>query len=105
MNSAYFSISEIRRITVLAVLAGIQMLGASVALAQTPDSIPDFLSAQNLTNTNVGQSALAIQRTCGNLVGYTSTPGNTLDPSGQELFDRCSELVTTANDRNFINDR
>ncbi|NCF23331.1 MAG: autotransporter domain-containing protein [Gammaproteobacteria bacterium] len=75
------------------------MLGASVALAQTPVDIPNFISAQGLTNTNLGQSALAVQRTCGRLAQNQ----NLLDPSGTELFLRCNELVTTAGDRNFDN--
>ena len=36
MKSGYFSIRGIRRFAAIAVLAGLQMLGASVALAQTP---------------------------------------------------------------------
>ena len=103
MKSGYFSIRGIRRFTAIAVLAGIQMLGASVAQAQTPVDIPNFISSQGLTNTNLGQSALAVQRTCGRLAAHRNA-GNTLDPSGEELFLRCNELVTTAGDRNFIND-
>lgn len=103
MNSGYFSIREIRRFTAIAALAGMQLLGASVALAQTPVDIPNFISSQGLTNTNLGQSALAVQRTCGRLAAHRNA-GNTLDPSGEELFLRCNELVTTAGDRNFTND-
>lgn len=103
MKSGYFSIRGIRRFAAIAVLAGMQMLGASVALAQTAADIPNFLNSQGLTNTNLGQSALAIQRTCGSLAAYRNA-GNTLDPSGEELFLRCNELVTTAGDRNFVND-
>ena len=83
MKSGYFSIRGIRRFAAIAVLAGLQMLGASVALAQTPVDIPVFLSAQGLTNTNLGQSALAIQRTCGSLAAYRNA-GNTLESSGED---------------------
>lgn len=80
------------------ILAAAALLGPPPASAQP---IPTFLTEQGgeaLTNSNLGQSALAIQRTCAQLIGL-----NAIDPltgSPLELFLRCGELVHTADSLN-----
>ncbi|MDH3757703.1 MAG: autotransporter outer membrane beta-barrel domain-containing protein [Gammaproteobacteria bacterium] len=93
MNSGYFSIGEIRRFAATVGVAAVSLLFALDVSAQ--NQIPDFIENQGLTNTNLGRSALAVQRTCGRLAQNQ----NLLDPSGTELFLRCNELVVTAADR------
>ena len=79
---------------------------ATAALLGPPASaqpIPTFLNEQggaDLTNSNLGQSALAIQRTCGQLIAL-----NLLAPltgSSLELFQRCGELVHTSDSLNTV---
>jgi len=71
------------------------LLGPQTALAQVGSPIYEFLGAE-LRDTNLGQSALAVQRTCIALIPISN--GGGLDAAGQELFDRCGELVSTARD-------
>ena len=79
-------------------LAAAALLGPPPASAQP---IPTFLTEQggaDLTNSNLGQSELAIQSTCAELIGL-----NAIDPltgSPLELFLRCGELVHTADSLN-----
>ena len=63
--------------------------------AATAQNIPAFINGLDLANTNTGRSAIAIQRTCGELIqtGFVSTVGTS---SGNELWRRCNELVATA---------
>ena len=68
------------------------MLAPQVASAQAP--IPLFIQQQNLSETNLGRSAVAIQRTCKELIDTGFTTG------GHELWRRCNELVATANSIN-----
>jgi len=90
MKSGYFSIRGIRRLTLLAVLAGLQTL---VAAQATP--IGDFVTNANLDGTNMGRAANAVQVTCAELIAIGAT-----NPLGMgqehELWRRCNELVVTA---------
>ncbi len=77
------------------ILAAAALLGPPPASAQAP--IPTLLTEQggaDLTNSNLGQSALAIQRTCAQLIGLNAQ--GPLTGSPLELFLRCGELVHTA---------
>ena len=79
------------------ILATTALLGPPPTSAQP---IPTFLTEQggaDLTNSNLGQSALAIQRTCGQLAALG---GFGLTGSSLELFQRCNELVATADTLN-----
>ena len=60
MNSGYFSIGEIRRFAATVGVAAVSLLFALDVSAQ--NQIPDFIENQGLTNTNLGRSALAVQR-------------------------------------------
>ena len=80
------------------ILATTALLGPPPTSAQP---IPTFLTEQggeDLTNSNLGQSALAIQRTCGQLIGLNAQ--DPLTGSPLELFLRCGELVHTADSLN-----
>ncbi len=79
-------------------LVAAALLGPAPASAQP---IPTFLTEQggaDLTNSNLGQSALAIQRTCAQLIGLNAQ--DPLTGSPLELFLRCGELVHTADSLN-----
>jgi outer membrane lipase/esterase len=78
-----------------AVGAAVCLLGPQSAMAQVGTPIYEFLGDE-LRDTNLGQSALAVQRTCIALIPQAGVrpPGS----SGEELFLRCGELVTTARD-------
>ena len=84
------------------ILAAAALLGPSPASGQSPIQI--FLTGggttgrSDLTDTNVGRSALAIQKTCG-LLGARGGP-NLMDPNELELWQRCNELVATADNFN-----
>ena len=70
------------------------LLGSQTATAQ--GNIPGFFDGlANPVSANIEQSALAIQRTCGELIqtGFVSPTGTS---SGNELWRRCNELVATA---------
>jgi len=76
------------------ILAAACLLGPASASASP---MSDFLNEQGgltLTESNLGQSALAIQRTCGQLIGLNNL--SPLTGSSLELFQRCGELVHTA---------
>jgi outer membrane autotransporter protein len=81
-------------------LVAAALLGPPPASAQP---IPAFLTrvgGSELMNSNLGLSAMAVQRTCGALIGLGFN-----DPSGStpenELWRRCNELVATANELNM----
>ena len=81
------------------ILATATLLGPPPASAQP---IPTFLTEQggaDLTNSNLGQSALAIQRTCLELIDIGENNTGGMQPE-HELWRRCNELVATANDFN-----
>ncbi|MDX2413132.1 MAG: autotransporter outer membrane beta-barrel domain-containing protein [Woeseiaceae bacterium] len=70
------------------------LLGSQTAMAQ--GNIPGFFNGlADPVSANIEQSALAIQRTCGELIqtGFVSTTGTS---GGNELWRRCNELVATA---------
>ena len=70
------------------------LLGSQAAFAQ--NQIPDFFDGlESPVNPNIEQSALAVQRTCGELIqtGLNDTGGMN---SSSELWRRCNELVHTA---------
>lgn len=81
-----------------ALLAVVTIFGPSASMAQP---VPEFLTrvgGEALTNSNLGQSAIAVQKTCGVLAGLNRE--DPLSGSPLELFRRCNELVATANDLN-----
>ncbi len=81
------------------ILAAAALLGPSPASAQP---IPTFLNNQSdplLTDSNLGQSALAIQRTCLELIDIGENITGGIQPE-HELWRRCNELVATANELN-----
>lgn len=89
------------RILSIAVLpvAAASLIQATPASAQVParvvTAVADFLNSQsdpNLTDSNLGRSALAINRTCVMLAESSITPSSATD----ELSARCGELVGTA---------
>ncbi len=87
-----------RSLSISAVIAVLAIsLGPSAALGQTP--VDNFLLEQGqeaLRSSNLGRSALAIQFTCFELIDLNTNTGG-VTGSTLELFQRCSELVTTAN--------
>ena len=68
--------------------------------AATAQPIPTFINGLELGDTNIGRSAIAVQRTCKELIdtGFNADPSATT--SGAELWRRCNELVATANSIN-----
>ena len=82
------------------ILAATALLAPPTASAQAP--IPTFLTrvgGEDLTNSNLGLSAMAVQRTCGALIGLGFNDPAGTEPA-HELFRRCNELVATANELN-----
>ena len=89
---------------VCALSVSVVVLGPSRVYAQSPIQL--FLTNEgaarqvDLTNSNLGQSALAIQRTCAALIPQPGArPANS---SAEQLFLRCGELVNTAADFNGV---
>jgi uncharacterized protein YhjY with autotransporter beta-barrel domain len=86
-----------------ALLCAAALFGASPASAQP---VQDFLNTQggsDLVNSNLGQSALAVQRTCLELIPLDPANAPDVRPPGspgEQLFLRCGELVNTANQFN-----
>jgi len=79
-------------------LTVVPLFGPSLASAQPVPAFLDRVGGSSLTDSNLGQSAIAVQKTCGQLGAL-----NSMDPltgSSLELFRRCNELVATANDLN-----
>ena len=77
-------------------LAAAAVLGSPLAVAQP---VQTFLMEQGgveLTNSNLGQSAIAVQLTCLELIPLSGE----LTAAGDELFARCGELVHTADNFN-----
>ncbi len=84
---------------VLPMLAAASLLGSSQAFAQTP--VQDWLNQESatrgvdLSNSNIGRAANAVQNTCAALIPLPAA--RPAGSSEEQLFLRCGELVNTAN--------